>query len=138
MSGALGALLGGAVGLVTGVLSGFGVGGGTLLLLWLTMGMGMEQVRAGGVNLLYFISCAVPAIWGHIRGGLVEKQALIWCVAAGLPVSIGAALAAAGMGTGTLRKVFGVFLVIAGLREAFSKKKPLSEAPPKNSRGAAR
>ena len=45
-------LLSALVGAVTGVLSGFGVGGGTLLLLWLTLVQGMEQIQAGGVNLL--------------------------------------------------------------------------------------
>ena len=34
-------------GAATGVLSGFGVGGGTLLLLWLTLVQGMEQLQAG-------------------------------------------------------------------------------------------
>ena len=47
-------LLSALVGAATGVLSGFGVGGGTLLLLWLTLVQGMGQLQAGGVNLLYF------------------------------------------------------------------------------------
>ena len=71
------------VGAATGVLSGFGVGGGTLLLLWLTLAQDMGQLQAGGVNLLYFICCALPALWGHLRRGLVEKQAVLGCVLAG-------------------------------------------------------
>ena len=72
-------------GAATGVLSGFGVGGGTLLLLWLTLVQGMGQFQAGGVNLVYFISCALPALWGHFRQGLVEKKAALWCILAGVP-----------------------------------------------------
>ena len=61
------------VGAATGVLSGFGVGGGTLLLLWLTLVQGMDQFQAGGVNLVYFAACALPALWGHLRRGLVDR-----------------------------------------------------------------
>jgi len=119
-----GGLAGGlAIGLLTGVLSGFGIGGGSLLLLWLTMAQGMEQLRAGGVNLLYFISCALPAIWGHIKNGLIEKKAVLWCVLAGIPASIAAAVLAAGMETGMLRRAFGGFLIAVGLRELFSRAK---------------
>ena len=42
------------VGLLTGVLSGCGIGGGSLLLLWLTLVQDMPQFTAGGINLLYF------------------------------------------------------------------------------------
>lgn len=42
------------VGLLTGVLSGCGIGGGSLLLLWLTLVQDMPQFTAGGINLLFF------------------------------------------------------------------------------------
>lgn len=80
-------LLSALVGAATGVLSGFGVGGGTLLLLWLTLVQGMEQLQAGGVNLLYFAACALPALWGHLRQGLVDRQAALWSAAAGAPAA---------------------------------------------------
>ena len=40
-------------GAVTGVLSGFGIGGGTLLLIYMTAFAGVPQNLAQGVNLLY-------------------------------------------------------------------------------------
>ena len=49
-----------AAGLLTGILSGFGIGGGSLLLLYLTLFAGVDQYQAGGINLLYFIACAPP------------------------------------------------------------------------------
>ncbi len=110
-------------GLVTGVLSGFGIGGGTLLLLWLTLVSGMDQLRAGGVNLLYFVCCALPALWGHIKNGLVEKRAAFRCAAAGVPACIAGALLASLLDVTLLRRLFGVFLLFVGCRELFSKKK---------------
>ncbi len=108
-------------GLLTGVLSGFGVGGGTLLLLWLTLVSGMDQLRAGGVNLLYFVCCALPALWGHAKNGLLEKKAVLWCALAGFPACIAAALLASWMDVALLRRLFGVFLLYIGFRELFSK-----------------
>lgn len=122
------ALYGALVGLLTGVLSGFGIGGGTLLILWLTLVQQMEQLRAGGVNLLYFMACALPALWGHAKNGLLEKQAVLWCAAGGVPACILGALLASWIDMGLLRRFFGVFLLIVGAREAFHKKES-SESP---------
>ncbi len=110
-------------GLLTGILSGFGIGGGTLLLLWLTLMAGMDQLQAGGVNLLYFVCCALPALWGHWKSGLIEKRAVLWCVLAGAPACIAASLLASRMDVTLLRRLFGAFLLFVGFRELFSKGK---------------
>lgn len=109
------------IGALTGVLSGFGVGGGTLLLLWMTAVQGLQQVQAGGVNLLYFITCALPAIFGHIKNGLIEGQAVLWCTLAGVPACIAASFLAAGMDTELLRRFFGAFILVIGVKELFYK-----------------
>ena len=109
------------VGLLTGILSGFGIGGGSLLLLYLTLFAGLSQYQAGGINLLYFIACAPAALIAHIKNHLVEGQAVKWCVIAGVPVSIAAALLAARMDTDWLRRLFGVLLLYIGAKELFAK-----------------
>ncbi len=114
-------------GAATGVLSGFGVGGGTLLLLWLTMVDHMDQLRAGGVNLLYFVCCALPALWGHWKNGLIEKKAALWCICAGLPACIAASLLASFLDVVLLRRIFGVFLLVVGFRELRSKESGAEE-----------
>lgn len=116
------------VGFLTGILSGFGVGGGTLLLLWLTMVQETPQLKAGAVNLVYFIACALPALWGHIKNGLIEKQAVLCCALAGVPACIAASFLAAGMDTGLLRRIFGGFILVIGLREVFCRKEPAGES----------
>lgn len=126
--------LGVLIGLLTGILSGFGVGGGTLLLLWLTAAQGYEQLRAGGINLLYFIACALPALYGHIKNGLVELSAVFWCALAGVPACIGASLLAAGMDTGLLRRCFGAFILVVGVREVFYRERGKPREKPQRSR----
>lgn len=110
-------------GLLTGILSGFGVGGGSLLLLYLTLAAGLDQYQAGGINLLYFIACAPAALVSHIRNGLVRGAAVGWCALAGIPASVLAALAAARMDTDWLRRAFGMFLLYIGIKELLAGRK---------------
>ena len=49
------------VGAALGFLSGLGVGGGSLLLLWLTLVMGEPQETARVMNLMFFLPCAFVA-----------------------------------------------------------------------------
>lgn len=110
-------------GAVTGVLSGFGIGGGTLLILWLTLVSGASQLEAGGVNLLYFVACALPALTGHVKNGLIEKRAVLWCALAGVPACILGAITASVLDVTLLRRLFGIFLLVIGFRELFAKGK---------------
>ncbi len=106
-----------AVGAATGVLSGFGVGGGTLLLVYLTAVAGVDQHLAQGINLLYFLPAGLLALPAHIKNGYVEKKALLPCIAAGLTCAAMCAWAATGLEADLLRKLFGGFLILIGLRE---------------------
>ena len=106
-----------AVGAATGVLSGFGVGGGTLLLVYLTAVAGVDQHLAQGINLLYFLPAGLLALPAHIKNGYVEKKALLPSIAAGLTCAALCAWAATGLEADLLRKLFGGFLILIGLRE---------------------
>ena len=39
----------------------------------------MDQFHAGGINLVYFVCCALPALISHWKNGLLEKKAVLWC-----------------------------------------------------------
>ncbi|MDD3832739.1 MAG: sulfite exporter TauE/SafE family protein [Oscillospiraceae bacterium] len=109
------------IGLSTGILSGFGIGGGSLLILYLTCSTGMPQYTAGGINLLYFLFCAPAALISHIKNRLIDKKVFLVCTAAGIPSSILAALFAAYTDVGFLRRIFGILLIIIGVKELFIK-----------------
>ena len=70
-------LLAAAAGLICGVLSGFGIGGGSLLMVWMTAVLSMEQKTAQGVNLLYFLPTAAAALIFHAKNRMVEWRAVI-------------------------------------------------------------
>ena len=118
MSGWLAALLAGAA---AGVLSGFGVGGGTLLLVYMTAFAGLDQHLAQGINLLYFLPAGLMALPAHLKNGYVEKKALLPAIGAGLVLAALGAWAASAMEVGLLKKLFGLFLLAVGGEQLLGK-----------------
>lgn len=118
MNGFLFPLLAGAV---TGVLSGFGVGGGTLLLVYMTVFAGLDQHLAQGINLLYFLPAGLLALPAHVKNGYIEKPVLLPAITAGLVCAALAAWIATALDVAVLRKCFGGFLVVIGVMELFGR-----------------
>jgi uncharacterized membrane protein YfcA len=118
----MGFLLPLVLGLATGILSAWGVGGGTLLLLCMTLFLGVDQATAQGVNLLYFLPTAGISLFYHKKNDLLDKTALRHAVLPGILAAAAAALLATSLDFSVLRRPFGVFLLLAGGLTIFSKK----------------
>ena len=113
-----------AAGFSTGILSAWGVGGGTLLLLIMTLFLGVDHTTAQGINLLYFLPTAGVSLFFHRRNGLLDKTAIRRCVPAGLVTAAAAAWLATAVDVEILRRPFGVFLLFtAGTTLRQTKKK---------------
>ena len=111
------------VGTVLGFLAGLGIGGGSLLILWLTMVIGMEQSAARSINLLFFLPAALIAClfrWkqGNVKWKQLWPAVLSGCIAAGIFSFVGTVL-----DMELLKKIFGGLLIITGIRELLYKKK---------------
>jgi len=110
-------------GLGASVISAWGVGGGTLLLLVMTMFLGVDQRTAQGVNLLFFLPTAASALVCHARGGYLDKPTLKSAV----PIAVLAALIGAWISNAVdvelLRKPFGVYLLLSGASLIWPQKK---------------
>ena len=111
------------IGALTGVLSGLGVGGGSLLLIYLTNFTGAAQNLAQGINLLYFLPAGLMALPAHVKNGYIEKPALLPAIGAGLACAALAAWAATAIDVALLKKCFGGFLIVVGAAELFGKEK---------------
>ena len=107
-----------AVGTATGILSAWGVGGGTLLLLVMTLFLGVDQRTAQGINLLYFLPTAGAGLLFHRKAGMLDKQALRQAIPWGV------ATAALGADTELLRRPFGVYLLVMGVITLIKKPEP--------------
>ena len=59
-------------GLGAAVISAWGVGGGTLLLLVMTLFLGVDQRMAQGINLLFFLPTAISALLCHWQKGYLD------------------------------------------------------------------
>ena len=99
----------------TGILSAWGVGGGTLLLLIMTLFLGVDQVTAQGINLLYFLPTAGMGLLFHRKNGLLDKQVIFRAVPVGILTAAAAAWLATAMDIAVLRKPFGVLLLLTGI-----------------------
>ena len=117
----MGALL---AGLATGILSGFGVGGGTLLLIYMTHLAGVPQNLAQGINLLYFLPTAALALPAHVKNGFVEKKVLLPAILSSLLTAALTSWAATALDVELLHRLFGYFLLYVGLSELFRKPSP--------------
>ena len=105
------------IGVLTGIISGFGIGGGSLLVLYLTAVAGLSQHQAGGINLLYFIGCTPPALIGHIRNKQVHIKTAVWCILGGIITVIPLSWIAGKIDTDLLRRLFGGLVLYIAVRE---------------------
>ena len=63
-------------GLGASILSAWGVGGGTLLLLVMTLLLDVDQRTAQGINLLFFLPAAASALFVHRKNGYLDRPTL--------------------------------------------------------------
>ena len=103
-----------------------GLGGGFVLVVWLTLFMDVEQKTAQGINLLFFLPIALISLCIHLKNKLVNKTVVKKLALGG---GVGAILGTVGtrlLDNSGLRMLFALFLLAFGLRELFaphSKKK---------------
>ena len=102
-------------GLGAGILSAWGVGGGTLLLLIMTLLLGVDQRTAQGVNLLFFLPTALGALLCHWRSGYLDGPTLRKSVPWAVMLAAAGAWAATALPVDVLRKPFGVYLLLSGV-----------------------
>lgn len=114
--------------LLAGILSGaagaMGLGGGGVLLIYLTVFAGMEQLAAQGVNLLFFLPCALLALILYTGKKMIRWKAALPCAAFGLIGALAGSFLAGHLGGDTLSRIFAVGLILLGLKEFFKKESP--------------
>ncbi len=109
------------VGFLTGVLASMGLGGGFILVVWLTLAEEMPQKAAQGVNLLFFLPIALLSLMFHLKNGLINKELVKKLALGGVLGAVIGTYGAQLIDNGLLRKLFAIFLIAFGFRELFSK-----------------
>ncbi len=104
---------------VCGTLAGMGLGGGSLLILWLTAVMNVDPATARGVNLLFFLPAALISTLSRIRKGDLPIKKVMPAVWAGILCAFVFSILGSYLPMPLLKKLFGILLLLTGLRELF-------------------
>ena len=110
-----------AVSIALGFLAGIGVGGGSLLILWLTLVLGMEHPQARLINLLFFLPSALIASFFRWKQGKLDIRKVLPAIIAGCAAAGICSFFSARLDMEVLKKLFGGLLLITGIRELMYK-----------------
>ena len=111
------------VGNVLGFLAGLGIGGGSLLILWLTAVLETDPQTARCINLLFFLPAAVIACFFRRKQGQLDLKAVLPAIISGSVAAGIFSFVGMNLDTTLLKKLFGGLLIITGLRELTYKSK---------------
>lgn len=106
---------------LTGVFASMGLGGGMVLIVYLTVFAVFSQLAAQGINLVFFIPIAIISLVLHTKNKLVEWKKAVPAVLWGTAAVIISAWLANRIEQSLLSKAFGIFLILMGLKELFFK-----------------
>ncbi len=101
--------------LLFALLTGLGVGSGGLYILYLIFSEKLAQAEAQGLNLLFFSLCILCASLVNFRFGRIVASAIVPILFFGLLTTVPAAILARHTDAEVLSRLFGAFLVFAGL-----------------------
>lgn len=108
------------IGLISGIVSGTGMGGGTVLILLLSIIMGIEQHIAQATNLVFFVPTSIAAIITNWKYNLVDTKVALWVSVFGVIGAISGAIVSSKTNVEELKKYFGIFLAIVAIFEMYS------------------
>lgn len=115
------------VGILSGICAALGIGGGFVLLIYLTAVLSTNQLEAQLMNLVFFIPIAIISLIIHIRHKLVVKKIAFKAIITG---SIGAVLGvfvATVLDAKLLSKLFAFFILIIGIHQLFEKERKIDD-----------
>lgn len=108
------------IGVLTGILGGMGIGGGTILIPTLIIFMKMNQHSAQSINLISFIPASIVALIIHHKNKNLEKGVIKNLMIPGVIAALIGSLVAVNLNAILLKRIFGVFLLIMGIFEIIS------------------
>lgn len=108
------------IGVISGVFSGIGMGGGTILIFLLNAFAGLQQHVAQATNLIYFIPTAISAIIVNYRDKNIDTKLARNVSICGIIGAVVGAMISVKMDVQKLRKFFGIFLAVIAIHEIYT------------------
>ena len=106
-------------GFVSGMVSGTGMGGGTILILCLSMFLMTDQKVAQATNLIFFVPTSLAAIYVNIKEKKIDFKVAKVIVVFGIIGAIIGGMIAKKINTKLLKKLFGIFLIFIAIHEIY-------------------
>lgn len=107
-------------GIIAGIIGGLGMGGGTVLILFLSLFLGIQQHISQATNVIFFVPTAITALIISFKNKLINfKLAIPICIWGIIGSFIGSTISVK-MDVTALRKAFGVFLIIIAIYQTYS------------------
>lgn len=106
-------------GVISGIVTGLGMGGGTILILLLSLFMNLEQHIAQATNLVFFIPTSLAAIIINLKGKNVDRKVALIVSIFGIIGAIIGAIVSENISSKYLRKSFAIFILIIAIHEIY-------------------
>lgn len=107
-------------GVVSGVLGGMGMGGGTILIPLLSIFYKIGQHTAQAINLISFIPMAIVALIFHLKNKLVRFDKILYIILPGIAFCVLGCYLASALNPHLLRRFFGGFLLLLSVFQFIS------------------
>ncbi|SDZ15712.1 hypothetical protein SAMN05660462_02039 [Proteiniborus ethanoligenes] len=111
------------IGLLSGIISGMGIGGGTILIPGLIIFSKLSQHQAQGINLTVFLPIASVALITHYKRKNIDISTATPIIITGIIGAFIGSSIAIKISSFLLRNIFATFLFIMGACEIFWKEK---------------
>lgn len=108
-------------GFLAGICGAMGLGGGSVLLIYLTVFANVGQLKAQGINLLFFIPVGIMAIIIYAKRGTIYPKRIFWFSVFGIMGTVLSSIIVSFFEPSLLRKIFGIAVILYGLLEIFRK-----------------
>lgn len=101
-------------GFLSGLISSMGFGGGGVLIIYLIVFLDTPQLKAQGINLLFFIPCAILATIIYTIKKQINYKEILPVILGGFVGSISSSFLLKSINTSYLPKIFAIFLIVMG------------------------
>ena len=106
-------------GIIAGIITSLGMGGGAILILLLTLFMNLDQHISQATNLIFFIPTAITSIIINVKNKQIDFKTAKDIIIYGIVGAIVGSLIAVDLPNQKLRKIFGIFLLIIAIFQVY-------------------
>lgn len=107
-------------GIASGTIAALGMGGGTVLILLLSLFSDLKQHLIQGTNLIVFIPTSIVAIYMNVKNKSIDYKLSKIFIIFGIIGAILGSILSFKVESKTLKKYFGIFLLLIAIFESYS------------------